>query len=341
MSKMKRYPTMKDVAKLSGVSQTTVSFIINKAPKKNISEKTKQTVRKAIKQLGYRPNVIAQNLRTRQTHVIGLITDEVSITPFAGKMILGVLDALRENGKLLMMMNSNGKEELEIEQIEVLLSRQIEGIIYATMRHKVVHTPELLQEIPCVLLNCQDTGKLFHSLIPDDFMGGFKATEELIKRGYSCVGMINSAEHVPATELREQGFRQALSDNGKTFAVDRIYYGEDGNSKTGYDGVKQLLAIHPEIDALFCFNDRVAMGAYDAARQLNRKIPQQLAIIGFDDFTLISENVHPPMTTMQLPHYEMGMKAGQQLVKMIKQPQWRPTPRVLKVPIPLVLRESV
>jgi LacI family transcriptional regulator len=341
MSEMKRFPTMKDVAKLSGVSQTTVSLIINKVPKANISEKTKQAVRKAIKQLGYRPNVIAQNLRTRQSHVIGLITDEISVTPFAGTMILGVLDALRENGKLLMMMNSGGEEELEIEQIEALLSRQIEGIIYATMRHKVVRAPELLQEIPCVLLNCQDTGKLFHSLIPDDFMGGFNATEELIKRGYSCVGMINSAEHVPATELREQGCRHALSDYGKTFEVDRIYYGEDGNAKTGYDGAKQLLAIHPEIDALFCFNDRVAMGAYDAARQLNRKIPQQLAIIGFDDFTLISESVHPPLTTMQLPHYEMGMKAGRQLVKMIKQPQWRPTPRVLKVPIPLVLRESV
>jgi len=332
---------MKDVAKLSGVSQTTVSLIINKAPKSNISEKTKQAVRKAIKQLGYRPNVIAQNLRTRQTHVIGLITDEISITPFAGKMILGVLDALRENGKLLMMMNSGGEEELEIEQIEALLSRQIEGIIYATMRNKVVHIPELLKEIPCVLLNCQDTGKLCYSIIPDDFMGGVKATEELINRGYSCIGMINTTEHVPAAELREQGFRKALSDHGKPFEVDRIYYGEDGNAKTGYDGAKQLLAIHPEMDALFCFNDRVAMGAYDAARQLNRKIPQQLAIIGFDDFTVISENVHPPLTTMHLPHYEMGMKAGQQLVKMIQRPRSRATTRVRKVPIPLVLRESV
>jgi LacI family transcriptional regulator len=340
MTKMKRFPTMKDVAKLSGVSQTTVSLIINKVPKANISEKTKQAVRKAIKELGYRPNVIAQNLRTRRSHVIGLITDEISVTPFAGEMILGVLDALRENGKLLMMMNSGGEGELEIEQIEALLSRQIEGIIYATMRHKVVHAPELLQEIPCVLLNCQDADKLIYSLIPDEFMGGFTATEELIKRGYSCVGMINTAEHVPATELREQGFRQALSDYGKLFEADRIYYGEDGIAKTGYDGAKQLLAIHPEMDALFCFNDRVAMGAYDAARHLNLKIPQQLAIIGFDDFTVISESVHPPLTTMQLPQYEMGMKAGRQLVKMIKQPRWKPTPRVLKVPIPLVPRES-
>jgi LacI family transcriptional regulator len=331
---------MKDVAKLSGVSQTTVSLIINKVPKAKISEKTKQAVRKAIKQLGYRPNVIAQNLRTRQSHVIGLITDEISITPFAGKMIMGVLDALREDGKLLMMMNSGGEDELEIEQIEALLSRQIEGIIYATMRHKVIRAPELLQEIPCILLNCRDAGKLCYSIIPDDFMGGFTATEELIKRGYSCIGMINTSEHVPATELREQGFRKALSDHGMTFKGDRIYYGEDGNAKTGYDGAKQLLAIHPEMDALFCFNDRVAMGAYDAVRQLNRKIPQQLAIIGFDDFTVISESVHPPLTTMQLPHYEMGMKAGRQLVKMIRQPRWKPASRILKVPIPLVLRES-
>ncbi|MBN2084499.1 MAG: LacI family DNA-binding transcriptional regulator [Anaerolineales bacterium] len=341
MTKTKKIPTMKDVAKLSGVSQTTVSLIINKAPKANISEKTNQAVRKAIKQLGYRPNVIAQNLRTRQSHVIGLITDEVSVTPFAGEMILGVLDALRESGKLLMMMDSGGEEKNEIKQIDVLLSRQIEGIIYATMRHKVIRAPDLLQEIPCVLLNCQDTGKLFSSLIPDDFMGGVTATEELIKRGYSCVGMINTTEHVPATELREQGFRKALSDHGKPFEADRIYYGEDGNAKTGYDGAKQLLAIHPEMDALFCFNDRVAMGAYDAARQMNKKIPQQLAIIGFDDFTLISESVHPPLTTMKLPHYEMGMKAGRQLVKMIKQPRWKPASRILKLPIPLVLRESI
>jgi LacI family transcriptional regulator len=340
MTKVKRFPTMKDVAKLSGVSQTTVSLIINRVPKANISEKTKQAVRKAIKQLEYRPNVIAQNLRTRQSHVIGLITDEISVTPFAGEMIMGVLDALRENGKLLMMMNSGGEEELDIEQIEALLSRQIEGIIYATMRHKVVRAPILLQEIPCVLLNCLDAGKLCYSIIPDDFKGGFTAAEELIKRGYSCIGMINTAEHVPATELREQGFRKALSDYGKPFEADRIFYGEDGNAKTGYDGAKQLLEIHPEINALFCFNDRVAMGAYDAARQLNRKIPQQLAIIGFDDFTVISESVHPSLTTMQLPHYEMGVKAGRQLVKMIRQPRWKPASRILKVPIPLVLRES-
>jgi LacI family transcriptional regulator len=341
MANYKKRPTMGDVARLSGVSQTTVSFVINDVPNSNISKKTRTAVLKAIKQLGYTPNAMAIGLRTSQSRVIGLVTDEIATTPFAGQIIQGAQNAAREQQRLLMLMNSGKDAGVEDQEIGILLSRQVEGVIFATMRHRVIMPSELLYQIPSVLLNCCDSNNSLPSVVPDEYLGGYQATEALLKKNHRCIGMINTSENVPASALREQGFRQALADHGISVEDGLIAYGGDGIAKTGYDGVKALFSRYNRMTALFCFNDRVAMGAYDALRQMQKRIPEDVAVIGFDNYELISANLHPELTTMQLPHIEMGKWAVETVLQISQSTGEKgPSPKVT-LPCPLVMRKSV
>ena len=341
MAMYKKRPTMGDVARLSGVSQTTVSFVINDVPNANISEKTRAAVLKAVKQLGYTPNTMAVALRTSQSRLIGLVTDELATTPFAGQIIQGAQDAAREQQRLLMFMNSGEVESVEDEEIRILLSRQVEGIIFATMRHRLIVPSELLFQIPSVLLDCHSVDGSLPSVVPDEFLGGYQATEALLQKNHRCIGMINTSENVPASQLREQGFRQALADYGLSVEEELIVYGEDGNAKTGYDGAKTLFSRYDHMSALFCFNDRVAMGAYDALRQMQKRIPEDVAVIGFDNYELIAANLHPELTTMQLPHYEMGRWAVESVLQMSESTGEKELSTQMMLPCPLVMRNSI
>jgi LacI family transcriptional regulator len=341
MATYKKRPTMGDVARLSGVSQTTVSFVINDVRNSNISKKTRAAVLKAVKQLGYTPNAMAIGLRTSQSRVIGLVTDEIATTPFAGQIIEGAQNVARGKQRLLMLMNSGKDTGIEDQEIGILLSRQVEGIIFATMRHRIIVPSELLYQIPSVLLNCRDAENSLPSVVPDEYLGGYQATEALLKKNHRVIGMINTSEHVPASQLREQGFRRALADHGVSVEDGLIVYGADGIAKTGYDGAKTLFARYGGMSALFCFNDRVAMGAYDALRQMQKRIPEDVAVIGFDNYELISANLHPELTTMQLPHYEMGKWAVEAVLQISQgMGEKGPAPQVT-LPCPLVLRDSV
>lgn len=332
---------MGDVARLSGVSQTTVSFVINDVPNANISEKTRTAVLKAVKQLGYTPNAMAIGLRTSQSHVIGLVTDEIATTPFAGQIIQGAQDAAREQQRLLILMNSGRDASLEDQEIGILLSRQVEGIIYATMRHRIIVPSKLLYQIPSVLLDCRDADSSLPSVVPDEFLGGYQAAEALLGKNHRCIGMINTSENVPASQLREKGFRQALTDHGMEADDGLIVYGEDGNAKTGYDGAKTLFSRYKHMTALFCFNDRVAMGTYDALRQMHKRIPEDVAVIGFDNYELISANLHPELTSMQLPQYEMGRWAVEALLQISQSTGETGASSQKMLPCPLVMRNSV
>jgi LacI family transcriptional regulator len=332
---------MGDVARLSGVSQTTVSFVINNVPNANISKKTRAAVLRAVKKLGYTPNATAISLRKSQSHVIGLVTDEIATTPFAGQIIQGAQTAAREMHRQLMLMNSGKDASIEEQEISILLSRQVEGIIFATMRHRIITPSELLYQIPSVLLDCRDADNSLPSVVPDEFLGGYQATEVLLRKNHRCIGMINTSEDVPAGHLREKGFRQALTDHGIPVEKGLIAYGEDGDAKTGYDGVKALFARYNRMTALFCFNDRVAMGAYDALRQMQKRIPDDVAVIGFDNYDLISANLYPTLTTMRLPHYEMGRWAVETVLQISQSTGEKGTAPQVMLPCPPVMRNSI
>lgn len=310
----KRNPTMYDVARLAGVSQTTVSFVINNNP--NIPDETKERVLAVISEIGYRPNVVAQSLRTQRSGIIGFVTDEIAITPFAGKIIEGAQDVAWSQGKILLLVNTKNDAQLQAAAIDMLVNRQVEGIIYATMFHRPVDPPKVLWQIPSVLLDCFVPDHSLPSVVPDEAGGAYKATRVLLEKGHRRIGFVNNIDPIPATSERLEGYKKALFSHGIPFDPKLVVY-DHSDSEGGYRGAQTLMQLPDRPTALFCFNDRMAMGAYDILRKLGLSIPKDVAVVGFDNQEIIAAHLYPTLSTMELPHYEMGKWATNYLLEHI------------------------
>lgn len=310
----RRHPTMSEVAELAGVSQTTVSFVVNRLTDAGIPEETRARVWAAVKQLGYRPNAAAKLLRTNRSHSVGFLTDVVASSPFAGEIVRGAQEAAWLNKHLLIIVNTGGDPSLEEAAVELLLERRVEGIIYASMAHRAVRPPANLREVPAVLLNCFCADRSLPSVVPDEVGGGRVATEVLLGKGHRRIGFINmdlDPAHPPARG-RLDGYRHALAAHGVGFDASLV---RDGNSfaDDGYRYARELMGRPEPPTALFCGTDRTAMGAYDALRELGFAVPGDVAVMGFDDQQLIAAYLRPPLSTMALPFYEMGEWAARAL----------------------------
>lgn len=337
--KNKRNVTSIDVARHAGVSQTTVSFVLNNENTPNIPEETRQRVLDAVAELEYRPNALAQSLRMKRSGIFGFITDEIAITPYAGKIFEGAQDIAWENGKILILVNTKANRYLEKTAIDLLLGRQVEGIIYATMYHRPVKLPTALQEIPTVLLDCFVEDRQLPSVVPDEYNGGFVATKYLLDHNHRQIGFINNIDDIPATTGRLEGYKAALESYNVPFKPELVYR-DESIQEGGYRGAMHLLSLENPPTALFCFNDRMAMGAYDAIRKLALRIPDDIAVMGFDNQEIIAAHLYPSLSTIELPHYEMGSWAAQHLVDILSQPDYS-DPIQHKIECRLVERESI
>lgn len=334
----KHVATMMDVARLAGVSQTTVSFVLNNAETANIPDETRQRVLEAVKELGYRPNALAQGLRMQRSGIFGFVTDKIAITPHAGKIFEGAQDVAWENGKILMLVNTKSNPDLEATAIDLILGRRVEGIIYATMFHRPTKLPPGLREIPTVLLDCYVEDRRLPSVVPDEFGGGYAAVKYLLAKGHRRIGFVNHVEDIPAAVERLEGYKAALKDYGIPFDPELVCY-DESRQDNGYHCARQLLQKENRPTALFCFNDRTAMGVYDAIRHLNFKIPEDVAVVGFDNQEIIAAHLYPPLTTMELPHYQMGAWAVQKLVEILSGVE-QTSPVQHKIACPLIERAS-
>jgi LacI family transcriptional regulator len=334
----KRVVTMKEVACHAGVSQTTVSFVLNNAEPPNIPDETRKRVLASIAELGYRPNVLAQGLRMQRSGIFGFVTDQIAITPHAGKIFEGAQDVAWENGKILMLVNTKSNPDLETSAIDLILGRRVEGIIYATMYHRPIKLPPNLREIPTVLLDCFVEDRQLPSVVPDEFGGGYGAVKYLLEKGHRRIGFVNHVQDIPAATGRLEGYKSALSDYGISFDPELVCY-DESRQDNGYQCARQLLQKENRPTALFCFNDRTAMSVYDAIRNLNLKIPEDVAVVGFDNQEIIAAHLYPPLTTMELPHYQMGVWAVQKLVEMLSGAE-QAKPIQYKIACPLIVRAS-
>lgn len=311
-AKQTRTTTMKDVARQAGVSQATVSYVINNSAGESIPPDTRERVLTAVRALDYRPNNAARHMRTQRSNFVGFVTDVIATTPFAGAIIKGAQDAARARGQILLLVNTEGQPEIESQAIESLLEHRVAGIIYATMYHRRAAPPANLAAAPAVLLDCFSDDPSLSSVVPDEAGGGQAATEALLRKGHQRIGFINDRETVPATLGRLLGYQQALAAHGLAFDPDLVRV-SSSDAHGGYDAALALFNQPQHPTALFCYNDRMAMGAYDALRKLNLSIPADVAVVGFDNQENIAEALHPGLSTMQLPHYQMGQWALEQL----------------------------
>jgi LacI family transcriptional regulator len=295
-----------DVAAAAGVSVTTVSLVMNDVESR-ISEETRRRVRDAARAVGYAPSSVARGLRTQQTHTVGLISDQIATTPFAGRMLAGAQDAARANGHLLFLVDTGGDAGIERDAISALTAQQVDAMIYACMWHRVVDAPAGLPATT-VFLDCRPAAGGFRSVVPDDRAGGAAAVRELIAAGHRRIAYLDTDDTTPiASALRHEGYLEALAEAG--IPVDPALHVTGATSALGGRAAAEQLLDLPEDrrpTGIFCFNDRMAVGVYTAVHHRGLEIPHYLSVIGYDDQQLIAAEQDPPLTTVALPHYDMG-----------------------------------
>ncbi|TVR68123.1 MAG: LacI family DNA-binding transcriptional regulator [Spirochaetaceae bacterium] len=316
-TKPRRPPNARDVAGLAEVSVSTVSLVLNgKAALRGIPEATIQRVMEAVERVGYRPNAMAAGLRRQTSDTIGFISDLIATTPHAGPMIQGAQDAAWEAEKILIIVNTGDDRSVQDRAIEMMLQRQVEGFVYATMYHRFVELPAVLREIPSVLLDCRSEDTTFTSVTPDEQSGAVAATEHLLSAGHRRIGYLQTNARIPAAMERLEGFKMALQSRGVDFDPHLVATGIDEFSG-GFEAASSLLDLPTPPSALVCFNDRMAAGAFRAAHRRGMVIPRDLSVAGFDNEELVSLFTDPALTTVQLPHYEMGYWAVTNLLGQI------------------------
>jgi LacI family transcriptional regulator len=310
---------IKDVAAAAGVSVTTVSHVLNDVVYARVGAETRERVHEAAQRLGYGPNRLAQALRTQRSGMIGFISEDIATTPHAGRIILGADEAAKARGYNLMIINTSGSASLESRQadVEALLERRVDGILYATMYHRNVELPTNLGSVPSVLVDSVATGGNITAVVPDEEGGARAAVGALLEAGHTRVGFINNTDDVPATRQRLQAFRATLTEAGLDGDAAPVE-SEVSEVQGGYEAARRILAREDSPTGLFCYNDRMAMGAYRAAAELGLTIPDDLSVVGFDDQELIAANLHPGLTTVALPHHEMGAWATEHLIDAVE-----------------------
>ena len=341
---MRRTVGIRDVARAAGVSVTTVSHVLNDTPNTRTSDATRDRVRTAAAELGYRPNRMAQGLRTRASGMLGLLTEEIAATPHAGRIILGAQETASAHNLTLAIINSHVSDEIDElrSEVEALIDRHADGIIYATVYHDVVDLPEELAGVPAALIGARDRAGRIPSVVPDERQGAADLVAYLAERGHRRIGFADGADDVPATRGRLQGYLDGLRAAGIEPDDSLIVSGES-EARGGYEAVRRLLDRSDRPSAVFCYNDRMAMGAYRAAAELGLRVPEDVSIVGFDDQEPIASSVWPALTTVALPHYEMGAWAVETLVALMNGQREAEllAGHSVRLPCPIVERDSV
>jgi LacI family transcriptional regulator len=333
-------PTMTDVARIAGVSQSSVSLVLNHMTGARISESTKQRVLDAARQIGYAlPAARRQGEIAAARNTIAYLVDEISTSPHPVVSLDGARDIGWESGFLVAAHVTRSDPELERATIDGLRrDPSVLGVIYSTIFTREVTLPPGLEDIPTVLLNCYTKSRRTHSILPGEVAGGFAATQHLIGAGHRRIAFINGEPWMDASADRLRGYRQALATADIAFDPMLVRNG-DWLPMTGYRHTLDLLAARPRPTAIFCANDLMAIGALEAVTECGLEVPKDISIMGYDDQEL-ARYTHPPLTTLVLPNYEMGRRAADLLLHIAYHGK-APQPMTIKIDGPLVERATV
>jgi LacI family transcriptional regulator len=345
----RRRVTLADVAEVAGVSPSTASLVLSGRTRElRISRDVEQRVVQAAADLQYRPNIVSVGLRTGTTRTIGFVSDTVATSRLAGDMIKGALEAARERGVMLFIGETEGAADLERGLLQAMHDRQVDGIILAAMYTRTIKVPKGLTTGPSVLLNAlPKQPSPLPSVLPDEVEAGRSAARVLLEAGHRedihLIGTGPDTHNVPAGTVaaveRLVGIREVLDAAGAKVASGRICH--DWQPDYGLAATRALLeSERPR--ALICFNDRLAFGAFQALDDAGLKVPADVSVVSFDDHPIASW-MRPKLTTVALPHYELGRKAVDVLFAEMNRP-----PRgvdhegeVHRVPMPIRDRDSV
>lgn len=343
---MNRKATALDVAKRAGVSRSAVSLVLNGRGDGNVAKDSQERIRQAAQELNYTPNAIALSLRNQRSRVIGIVSDEVVVSPFDGNIIGGADDIARSRGFVTVVMDTELDAARDASAIETLLDRQVDGLMYVTVGLKPLDVPQGMLRVPSVLANCYDSHiqPRLHHVIPDEVGGGREATRHLLQLGHRDIALLAGSADSPAAPLRVQGYRDALTAASVPISEDRIT-NAGWDIDAGFHGAMKLLdGVSPaeRPTAIMCANDRLAVGVALAAARLGLSIPADLSVMGYDDEARIADTMVPALTTMALPLRDIGRAAMTSLLDSIEDGASTTAAPAAETMVPcrLVLRES-
>ncbi|MBB3397059.1 MULTISPECIES: LacI family DNA-binding transcriptional regulator [unclassified Rhizobium] len=330
------------VAKAAGVSNKTVSRVINGEP--YVTEETRERVEKAIRDLGYIPNMAARLIRSSRSNTFGIITDYVSTTPYSVDIVRGIQDWANAHGKTILMANTGGSSEREAEIWKMFQSHRIDGVLYVTMYRRTVDPVAGDVQIPTVMINCRpETNELLPSIEPDDYQGAQDLTRYLFDKGHRKIGYIRLNPILLGAQLRLEAFRKTTADFGIAESDLSIRLGMEGpvgaEKNYVFAVATEMLQQKERPTAIMSGNDEMTIQVYIAAMALGLRIPEDVSIVGFDDFRTVSLALKPELTTAALPYYDLGLEGAELLNSVVAGNNVSPSTRVL--PCKLVERSSV
>lgn len=336
----RRRPTQADVARLAGVSQATVSYVLNNSAAISVPEETRRRILEAIETLGYEPDRVAQTLRTRKTYTIACIIPDI-VNPFYPAFARGIQDVADQHGYDLILYNTDGLADRERKCLRSVRQGRADGVI-AVLFHTAA--PELfgLLDMGIAIVRFESMPKEagprpLDNLFIDNTAAAEAAVNYLIDRGHTRIGMIAGTFDTPPRELRIQGYRQALLS--RRMPVDpQLIRGANFREEGGEQAMCELLALPHPPTAVFAANDLMAIGALVVARDLGIRVPEEIAVIGFDDVPS-ARMVTPPLTTISQHPNRLGQRAAAMVFERL-QGNVSPYGRVESMPFELVIRQS-
>jgi len=306
--------TIADVARAAGFSQMTVSRVVN--DKEDVSEATRQRVLDAIEHLGYRPSGIARGLATKRTGTLGLVLPDVA-NPFFSDVARGVEDVAYAHGYGVFLCNTDEDPERELAVLASLEEKRVDGLVLCSSRLNEDELHEVVARHPSVVLvNRRLVGDQVRSVLLDDEAGGRLATRHLLKGGHRAIGLLAGPEVSHSGRMRARGYRAALAAAGLPYYPNWVRSCPPV-TEGGHRSALDLLQTHPELTALFCYNDLVAVGALAACAELGLRVPEDVAVAGHDGIPLAAW-VTPPLTTCEVPRTDLGGRAVESLLEQIE-----------------------
>ena len=329
--------TLKDVAKEAGVSVAIASRVLGNYG--YFSEETKYKVLRAVDKLDYKPDAIARGLKIRKTKAIGVVISDV-LSFFFTTLVRGVEDAASQSGYSVILCNSDEDPAKEREYLSVLYERSVDGLIISPSTGNHSYIKKLARGgMPLVLVDRRIRGLEVPSITVDNEAGSYEAVSYLIGLGHRRTGIITGLRRVMTSKERLAGYKRALEENGLPLGEDLIKEG-DYRKEKAQKVTQEFLRMKNPPTALFVCNEPMTSGALLALRENKVKIPQEMAVIGFDDLAW-APLAGPPLTTVSQPSYSMGSLACQTLLKEIREtPRDRTPPEDIILKTRLILRES-
>jgi DNA-binding LacI/PurR family transcriptional regulator len=328
-----RLASIKDIARIAGVSHSTVSRAMQNSPL--VNRATLEEIQKIARDIGYSASAVARGLVTRKTRTIGVVVTSVT-DPWVGEVLSAIELEAADHGYAVFLADSNADPAREKSVVKSFAERRVDGIVVTSSRVGALHTPMLSQMmVPIVLINNQHPGEFVHSVMIENVQASCEATGHLIGLGHRRIAYVGDRYGHQSDAERFAGYREALKKAAVPFLAELAVHG-DGKAEGGTTAMDQLLKLAVPPTAVFCYNDMTALGALRAIRGHGLRVPADISLVGFDDL-FFAPYLQPPLTTVRQPRRKMGRLALESLLKLMSGEE---PAEPIRVPAELIVRES-